>query len=155
MTTPNRQIPPERKMLYYGGMALMGVGFLLFISVFFTGAANFGNFDNFEGRARSEMFRAITGMLLMMAGGFMRQVGARGWSGSGVVLDPEQARKDVEPWSRMGGGVVQDALSEVEVAKKLEERLERPEPQVKVRCRKCQHLNDETARFCNQCGAAI
>jgi hypothetical protein len=26
---------------------------------------------------------------------------------------------------------------------------------VKVRCRSCQSLNDETAKFCGQCGAAI
>jgi hypothetical protein len=55
MNTPKTQIPADRKALYYGGMALTGVGFLLFISVFFTGAANFGNFENFEGRARSKM----------------------------------------------------------------------------------------------------
>jgi len=155
MNTPNKQIPPERKALYYGGMALTGIGFLLFISVFFTGAANFGNFDNLEGRAQSEMFRAIIGMVLMMAGGIMMNIGAKGWAGSGVVLDPEKARKDVEPWSRMGGGVVQDALSEVDVVKKIEGRLESPEPQVKVRCRKCQALNDETAKFCNQCASAL
>jgi rRNA maturation endonuclease Nob1 len=55
----------------------------------------------------------------------------------------------------MGGGVVQDALSEVNVVKKLEEGIGNPQPQVKVRCQKCQGLNDETAKFCNQCGAAI
>jgi RNA polymerase subunit RPABC4/transcription elongation factor Spt4 len=100
------------------------------------------------------MFRVITGMVLMMAGG-MKHVGAKGWAGSGIVLDPEKARKDVEPWSRMGGGVEQDALSEVEVVKKIEDRLDSPAPQVKVRCRKCQTLNDETAKFCNQCGSSI
>ena len=36
----------------------------------------------------------------------------RGLAGSGVVLDPEKAREDVEPWSRMAGGVVKDALDE-------------------------------------------
>jgi hypothetical protein len=155
MGTPNKQLPPERKALYYGGMGLTGVGFLLFISVFFTGAANFGNFDHFEERARSEMFRAITGMVLMMAGGFMMRVGAKGWAGSGVVLDPEKAREDVEPWSRMAGGVAQDALSEVEMVKKIEDRLEASPPAVKIRCQKCQALNDEAAKFCNQCGASI
>ena len=54
-----------------------------------------------------------------------------------------------------GWGMVQDALSEVEVVKKIGDRLDAPEPQVKVRCQKCQSLNDETAKFCNQCGAAI
>jgi RNA polymerase subunit RPABC4/transcription elongation factor Spt4 len=155
MDTPKKQIPPERKALYYGGMALIGIGLLLFLSTFFTFMANFGNFDNFEGRAQSEGARALGGMVLMVIGGFMMNVGARGWAGSGVVLDPEQARKDVEPWSRMGGGIVQDALSEVEVVKKLENRLDSPEPQIKARCQKCQTLNDETAKFCNQCGAAI
>src|SRR5262249_852674 len=127
----------------------------LFLSTFVTFMANFGNFDNFEDRARSEGFRSFGGIVLMMIGGFLMKVGAKGWAGSGMVLDPEKARKDVEPWSRMGGGVVQDALSEVEVVKKLEDRLDSPEPQVKVRCQKCQALNDEAAKFCNQCGSAI
>ena len=71
------------------------------------------------------------------------------------MLDPERAREDLEPWSHMGGGMVQDALSEVNVVKKLEDRLDGGAPQVKVRCRACQALNDEAAKFCNQCGAAL
>ena len=154
-TPPEKQIPRDRKALYYGGMALMGLGLLLFLSVFFTGAANFGNFDDFEGRARSTMFRAITGMVMMMAGGFMMNIGAKGWSGGGVILDPEKARQDVEPWSRMAGGVAQDALSEIDVVKKIGDRLNAPAPQVKIRCQKCQALNEPTAKFCSQCGSAI
>jgi hypothetical protein len=149
------QIPPERQALYYLGMALAGVGLVLFISVFFTGAANFGNFENFQERGRSEAFRAITGMVLMIVGGALMAIGSKGLAGSGLVLDPRKARKDVEPWSRMAGGIVQDTLSEVDVIKKAEERLEPPAPQVKVRCRRCQALNDESARFCNQCGTAL
>jgi hypothetical protein len=152
---PRRQIPPERQAVYYLGMVLVGIGLVLFISVFFTGAANFGNFENFEGRARSEGLRAITGIVLTMIGGGLMTVGSKGLAGSGLVLDPRKARKDVEPWSRMAGGAVQDALSEVDVVKKAEERLEPPAPQVKVRCRRCHALNDESARFCNQCGAAL
>ena len=34
MDTPQRQIPPERKAMYYGGMALVGLGLLLFLSTF-------------------------------------------------------------------------------------------------------------------------
>jgi hypothetical protein len=84
MNTAKKQIPPKRKALYYGGMALMGLGLLLFLSTFVTFMANFGNFDNFEGRARSEGFRAIGGMVLMMLGAFLVNVGAKGWAGSGV-----------------------------------------------------------------------
>jgi hypothetical protein len=155
MDTPRKQIPPERKALYYGGLGMTGLGLLLFLSTFVTSLANFDNFDDFKGRARSQGFRAFGGMVLMMLGGFATAVGARGWAGSGVVLDPEKARKDVEPWSRMGGGVVQDALSEVGVVKKIEDRLDSPDPKVKIRCQNCKALNDETARFCNQCGAAL
>ena len=39
-------------------------------------------------------------------------IAARGLAGSGVVLDPEKARTDVEPWTRMAGGMVGDALDE-------------------------------------------
>jgi hypothetical protein len=155
MKTPQKQIPPERKALYYGGMALLVTGLLLFLSTFITGAANFGNFDNFEGRVQSEMFRAIGGLVLMMGGGFMMNIGAKGWAGSGVVLDPKKAREDVEPWSRMAGGVAQDALSEIEVVKKIEDRLDAPPPQIRIRCKKCQALNEELSKFCNQCGSAI
>jgi hypothetical protein len=155
MSDPKRQISPERKTVYYVGMALVGIGLLLFLSVFVTFMANFGNFDNFEGRARSEGFRAFGGVILMMIGGFLMNVGAKGLSGSGVVLDPEKAREDVEPWSRMAGGMVDDAISEIELAKKLGERGDSPSPEIKVRCRKCQALNDESAKFCNQCAAPL
>ena len=77
MGTPKKQIPPERKALYYGGMALIGVGLLLFLSTFVTFMANFGNFDNFEDQAKSEGFRAFGGIVLMMIGGFLMMVGAR------------------------------------------------------------------------------
>jgi hypothetical protein len=138
-------------------MALGVIGFLLFLSTFVTFIANFGNFENFEGRARSGGFRAFGGMILMMAGGFLTNLGVRGWAGSGLVLDPEKARSDVEPWSRMGGGIVQDALSEIDVVKKIGDHFQSPAPapHVKVRCQKCQSLNDETAKFCNQCGSSL
>jgi hypothetical protein len=28
-------------------------------------------------------------------------------------------------------------------------------PRVKIRCKSCEGLNEETAKFCNQCGAPI
>lgn len=162
MNIPRRDIPPERKAMYYGGMALSGVGLVLFLSVFVTFFINFGNFDNFEGQARSSGFRAFGGIILLMAGGFLMNIGRRGWSGSGVLLDPQQARKDVAPWSRMSGGVTQDALSEIEIVKKLEKHLDQPEEgksppeqQIFVRCQQCRALNDETAKFCDQCGTAL
>jgi rRNA maturation endonuclease Nob1 len=76
------------------------------------------------------------------------------------VLDPQRSRKDLEPWSRAAGGMTDDALDEIELAKKLGKKLDEPtaaaaEPVVKVRCRGCSALNDEKAKFCSQCGAAM
>jgi RNA polymerase subunit RPABC4/transcription elongation factor Spt4 len=153
---PRRQISPERKKLYYGGMILSGVGFLLFLSTFFIFMLNIGDFTNFASQMRWEMCLSLSGIMFIIGGGVLMNIGLKGWSGSGIILDPEQARKDVEPLARMGGGVTQDALSEIEVVKKLDKRLEDPgSPQVKVRCRNCQALNDEDAKFCKQCGSAL
>ena len=111
-----RQVSPERKTAYYIGTGMMVVGLLCFGSVFVTGALHFGDFDNFAGRARSGMARAIIGMGLMIAGTIVRNAGRWGLAGSGIKLDPEEARKDVEPWARMGGGVLKDGLDEAGIS---------------------------------------
>jgi hypothetical protein len=160
---PYRQITPDRKLMYYGGMICSGVGALLFLSTFVSACTNFGNFDNFHERTRDEFGRAIAGMILMMIGGVLMNIGRSGFAGSGVILDPEKTRKDLEPWNRTAGGMTQDALSEIEVVKKLEKYLDEPavpaaappEPVVKIRCRACSALNDEHAKFCNQCAAPL
>jgi hypothetical protein len=171
-STPDRQtvIPPERKAAYYLGMALLGLGFLLFLSNFFTmggsritaplGSPEWDKqFDQkFADHSRSmntSMYRALGGMALIVAGGFLMRVGKVGLAGAGVVLDPQQARKDVEPWSRAVGGMMNDAVSEIDAVKNLQKPAEPPPPVVKVRCRRCQALNDEAARFCNQCAAGL
>ena len=147
----SRQISDERKAAYYIGRGLMLLGFILFISVFVTGAMNFGNFDHFEARARSEGLRAIGGMVLMILGAFVSSIGARGAAGSGVILDPEQARQDLEPYTRMAGGMVKDALDEADI------RLggAKPERVVMIKCLSCGKLNEEDSKFCQACGKAI
>lgn len=110
-----RNISDERKGLFYAGRVIMIIGILLFFSVFVTAACNFGNFDNFDARARSSAIRGILGMALAIIGGIMQAIGARGAAGSGVILDPEKAREDLEPWSRMAGGMIMDALDEADV----------------------------------------
>jgi len=96
-------------------MLLGVIGFLTFGSVFVSGAMHFGDFSNFQEQTRSEMTRAIVGMGLMIAAGVLTAIGRAGVAGSGVILDPERARRDVEPWSRMTGGVVKDALDEASI----------------------------------------
>lgn len=112
---PMRQISPERKAIHRLGIILVAVGVLTFGSVFVSAALNFGNFDNFGGRTRSMGLRAIGGMAMIMLGAGMTIYGFAGAAGSGLTLDPEQARKDVEPWARMQGGVAKDTLDEMGV----------------------------------------
>ncbi len=144
-----REISKERKALYYGGMALMGVGFLLFISVFFTGFSRMNSpLSMMEGPGF--MSRGIVGIVLIAAGAVLRGVGARGTAGSGLVLDPKKARDDLAPYTDALGGMARDAVDA------FKGEGEPPEEQkVMVRCRACRALNDETAKFCSQCGAAL
>lgn len=146
-----KQISEERKTAYYLGMGLMVTGGLMFFSVFITGAMNFGDFSNFESDARSGMFRAFGGMALLLIGGIIRGIGARGLAGSGVVLDPEKARSELEPYSRMAGGMVKDALDEAEIELGTSKHAQ----VIMVKCRECGRLNEEDSKFCQECGKQI
>ena len=149
-----RQISEGRKTAYYLGGILMAIGGLLFFSVFITGAMNFGNFDNFDGQVRSSMFRAFGGMALLVVGAIIRGMGARGLAGSGVLLDPEKARSELEPYSRMSGGMLKDALDEADI------HLGNlgggnSEKVVMIKCQECGTLNEEDSKFCQECGVRL
>lgn len=147
-----KKISGERKTAYYVGMTVMVVGGLMFLSVFITAAINFGDFNNFESDARSSLFRAIGGMVLIIVGGIIRGVGAAGLAGSGVVLDPEQARSELEPYSRMAGGMLKDAIDESGIKTG---RTAEPEKIIMIKCRACGKLNEEDSKFCQECGQEL
>lgn len=151
----SRHISSERKTAYYLGGAMVAIGFLLFLSVFVTGAMNFGNFNDFDGQVRSSATRAVLGMILMITGGIVRGVGARGAAGSGMLLDPEQARRDLEPFSRQGGGMLRDALDEADIDLGGGRRRYDDEPLIMIRCRHCSTLNEEDSKFCQECGKPL
>ncbi|HEX9425503.1 MAG TPA: SHOCT domain-containing protein [Pyrinomonadaceae bacterium] len=136
-----RQIPPERKEIFYIGMAVGVIGFLCFISTFFSAASSFGDFSNFEERGRSMGTRAVVGMVMMIAGGIMVSIGRMGLAGSGIKLDPEEARRDLEPWARMTGGIVKDAIDEAGI--KLGGQPPSEELPFDERLRRLQKLRDE------------
>lgn len=108
-----RQISQQRKSLYRIGQIMAGIGLLSFLSVFVSAALNFGDFSEFDGQVRSMGLRAVGGMFLMIAGGILASIGAAGAAGSGLNLDPEQARRDLEPWARMSGGLQKASLDEM------------------------------------------
>ena len=110
-----RQISSERKGSYYLGLLLMIFGGLLFGYVFLYLATSFGDSGRIQ-RIGSIFPLAILGMGIIAAGSIFMNIGRRGLAGSGVILNPERARQDVEPWSRMGGGMVKDALDEAGIS---------------------------------------
>lgn len=112
---PQRNISPERQGLYYFGMIVAGIGLLLFLSTFVTFFYHFGDFTAFESRSRSDGMRAFGGVICIGIGQFIMRLGRSGVAGSGLKLDPQEARRDLEPWSRMSGGMLKDTLDEAGV----------------------------------------
>jgi hypothetical protein len=110
-----RQISPQRKGVYRGGQIVAVLGVLMFLSTFVSAISSFGDFTNFESRTKSMGFRALGGMVAVMVGFGMMGYGAAGAAGSMLNLDPEQARKDLEPWARMSGGLTKASLDEMGV----------------------------------------
>jgi hypothetical protein len=138
-----RQISSERQTTYYLGMGLVVIGIGLFVSTFLSfGTASLGQMPSFG--------RPLAGMGMMVVGRLLMVLGARGPAGAGLILDPERARRDLEPMSRMGGGMLKDALDEANVDLGQDRRT--PREVVKLRCRACGALDDETAKFCSACG---
>ncbi len=154
-----RKISEGRKGLYYVGGAISLIGLILFLSTFVSFATNFGDFDNFEGNAKSMMGRAIGGFILLILGGVLRSMGAAGLAGSGVILDPERAREELEPHARMAGGLVKDGLDEagIDLAQIGRRGSGSPPPEkiIMIKCRNCSQLNEEDSKFCQECGRPI
>lgn len=92
--------------------------------------------------------RAFGGMGLVFVGAVVRAVGAAGLAGSGLVLDPQKAREDLEPYSRMAGGMVKDGLEEVRIDLG-------PQKVVMIKCPDCAKLNEEDSKFCQECGRRL
>lgn len=136
------KISPERITAYYTGYLIAAIGVLLFLSNFFT----FG----------VSMPRAIGGMALIVIGQAIAKVGAQGLAGSGMILDPEQARKDLKPYSHQTGGMIGDVLEKADLKTHLG-GLGSAAPQqiVKIKCRDCGFLNEEDSKFCQECGSKI
>jgi len=150
----SNKISSERKTLYYIGMGMVGLGFILFISGFFVNDVGFDPF--FDAGMPSFFKRALAGMICIIAGSILMNIGANGAAGSGIILDPEKARDDLKPYSSAAGGIINDVIENIDIVK---ERTIRDKDEilqiVKVRCQSCGELNDEDARFCKSCGGKM
>jgi hypothetical protein len=151
-----RNISSGRKIAYYSGGMIMLIGIISFGSVFFSAIQHHGDFNNFESQSKSMMTRAFGGIALIVVGGVISGIGARGAAGSGLILDPEQARDDLEPYTRMAGGMVQDVLDEADIhIGGSDKRPAESKRIVMIKCRHCSKLNEEDSKFCQECGKPL
>ena len=158
-----KSISPERQGAYLFGMVLVGIGLCLFLSTFLSMMSGFGAGPSIGGSGDAGMGgvmgRALGGMLLMAIGRGVMRVGARGVAGSGLILDPDQARKDLSPYSKMAGGMAKDALEEagIDLRRRGEDAAakNKTEPVIMLRCPQCQTLNEDGSKFCQECGAKL
>ena len=171
--TRRTDVSPQRKALYQVGLVLAAIGVCSFLGGFVFAFCSIGcerrdSRDPFAIAMREPFDTAkVTfpmcgiGMLLSITGSVLMSVGARGVAGSGMTLDPERARRDLEPLNRMAGGMAKDMLDEAGIdlsglgAKAAPGAAPPPAPEIKIRCRGCGGLNDEDAKFCKSCGAPL
>lgn len=145
------KITRERKATYYIGIGMMVLGFILFISVFFAAASLMD--DPFGGGTPS-FSNPVIGMVLMIAGSVVMNIGAKGVAGSGLLLDPDKAREDLKPFNEAKGGMINDVISNIDAIDQITNPKEAKEV-IKIRCRSCGSLNDEDSRFCKACGKEL
>lgn len=147
------KISKERKATYYIGIGMIVLGFILFISIFFS-VASFIRNPAFGGRSHPSFINAIIGMVLMITGSIVMNIGARGSAGSGLILDPEKAREDLKPFNEAKGEMINDVISNIDAVDKITRPHEEKEV-IKIRCRNCGSLNEEDSKFCKACGKEL
>lgn len=142
----------ERKVTYYIGMGIMILGFILFISVFFQ-VANLIN-DPFTASKPPSFTNPMIGFILIIIGSVVSKIGAKGAAGSGVILDPDQAREDLKPFNEAKGQMLNDVISNIDAVNNIAKPTEDKEI-IKIKCRSCGTLNEEDAKFCKSCGEEL
>jgi len=144
-----REISAGRKATFYLGIGLLLIGFYLVGTGFlrFTGLLEEPR-PSIHGELPGAFRQFALGAVVIAFGGLFRVLGSRGIAGSGLMLDPRQARRDLEPHARMAGGLVRDAAEEAGFAPpaRVVQRLE---------CGSCGRTNESDARFCQGCGKAL
>ena len=76
------------------------------------------------------------------------------YSGFRIPAGSGKGKEDLKPFNEAKGGMINDVISNIDVG----DRMTRSDGQreiIKIRCRNCDSLNDEDARFCKSCGREI
>jgi hypothetical protein len=125
------KISSQRQTAHFFGLLTIAYGAALFLSVIVSlVSAPFGT----QPQLGPLLGRALGGMALIAIGAAVRRAGAAGLAGSG---------------HRMAGGMAKDALEEAGVS------LGQQPPRTVVNCAACGHLNEESSKFCQECGRGM
>ena len=81
----------------------------------------------------------FTSLAIGAVGELLKKIGARGLAGSGLILNPDRARKDLKPYSKMAGGMLEDALENRDLSQSVS-----PE-----------ETNEEDSNSCHECDKPI
>ncbi len=133
------RISESRKAAYSFGLVMIVTGVLFCFGAIAYGMLSVAtrNFPNVV----MVFLPFLIGMGLFIGGGLLRSIGARGIAGSGLKLDPEEAREDLKPWSRMAGGMLKDAG--IDFGRENSAPAPVPEPDFEEKLRKLHRLHAE------------
>lgn len=81
-------------------------------------------------------------------------LGSKGLAGSGLVLDPEQAREDLKPFNQAKGKMINDVIENIDVLDDFKGGTAYKEI-IKIKCRNCRELNDEDSKYCKSCASVL
>ena len=159
----SNKISSERKAIYYTGMVFVIIGFILFISTFFTFASGFGDFSGAPGfggfnvPSRLSFLSPVIGIVLIIIGNILMAIGRKGAAGSGIILDPEKERDDLKPFSSAKGKMINDVVENIDIVNEVGKKISKEDAKevVKIKCRNCGALNDEDSKYCKSCGREI
>lgn len=152
------EIPDWRVLVFNLGTVLAAVGLIAFLGTFAVVGMTLMQVP-FNTSSTYAMKHAVgmsgVGFFLMVTGNALRAIGARGLAGSGIVLDPARAREDLKPYARMVGGMIADAVKELDTESDDNKTSEKTDRVVLIRCRACGKLNEPDSKFCQECGAKL
>lgn len=158
-----------RRRLYLSGVATAAVGLFVLVTVLLSVARTFGDLSEFEGQAVSIATRALGGVVLVAAGFAVMTLTDNGLTNGFVEIDAlrddessdddahndQNARheKRFDESSPDAANVVDASTHESGGSER--NSLSAMMPPEGFCCLACRAVNDQEARYCDQCGANL
>jgi hypothetical protein len=143
------KLKSSRKVTYYIGLGIIVLGIISFFIPFLYTSGFMSN--SFIEAGIPPFANSVIGIILIAVGSLVKEIGAKGTAGSGLLLDPDKAREDLKPFNEAKGGMINDVIRNIDIVDDIANSNQKQEV-IKIKCRSCGSLNDEDAKFCKGCG---